>query len=165
MNQWEELLRQGGVVLAAILLLSFLLYERCLRLLLDLARGRRWLQREGARRLRRRDQLAYLTHDYKQTYRHRRQWISLLITAAPLLGLLGTVMGMIRTFDTLGRGTEAGLAEGMAHGISMALVTTEAGLAVAIPAVLMLYYAHRLMQKGLQELMILERRLAEEVLP
>ena len=51
---------------------------------------------------------------------------------APLMGLLGTVIGMIETFDVISLfGT--GNAKAMAGGISVALVTTQSGLVVAIP--------------------------------
>ncbi len=58
-----------------------------------------------------------------------------MIAAAPLLGLLGTISGMIDTFDVLH--VEQGLArsEAMARGISKALITTEFGLFVSIPAI------------------------------
>ncbi|GHV11899.1 hypothetical protein AGMMS49938_03420 [Fibrobacterales bacterium] len=58
--------------------------------------------------------------------------ISVLGTTAPLLGLLGTVMGMIELFDVI---TLHGTADPklLAGGISLALITTEAGLSVAIP--------------------------------
>jgi biopolymer transport protein ExbB len=58
--------------------------------------------------------------------------ISILGTTAPLVGLLGTVMGMIELFDVI---TLHGTADPklLAGGISIALVTTEAGLSVAIP--------------------------------
>jgi biopolymer transport protein ExbB len=60
--------------------------------------------------------------------------ISVLATVAPLLGLLGTVIGMIETFNVISVfGT--GNAKAMAHGISVALITTETGLLVAIPGV------------------------------
>jgi biopolymer transport protein ExbB len=62
--------------------------------------------------------------------------IGVLAAIAPLLGLLGTVMGMIDTFDILAVfGT--GNAKGMAGGISEALVTTQTGLMVAIPGLYM----------------------------
>jgi len=53
---------------------------------------------------------------------------------APLLGLLGTVWGMIQAFAQIGLGQGLGKPEALASGISLALVTTAAGLAVAIPA-------------------------------
>lgn len=59
-------------------------------------------------------------------------------TAAPLLGLLGTVLGMIETFEVLTvHGT---VLERMARGISSALVTTQAGLVVALPILLLHRY-------------------------
>jgi len=59
-------------------------------------------------------------------------WISVIAATAPLLGLLGTVMGMIELFDVI---TMHGTSDPklLAGGISIALVTTEAGLIVAIP--------------------------------
>jgi biopolymer transport protein ExbB len=62
--------------------------------------------------------------------------IGVLATIAPLLGLLGTVTGMIATFDVLAvYGT--GNAKAMAGGISEALITTQTGLLVAIPGLYM----------------------------
>ena len=59
-------------------------------------------------------------------------WVSVFASTAPLLGLLGTVMGMIELFDVI---TMHGTSDPklLAGGISVALVTTEAGLIVAIP--------------------------------
>ena len=62
-----------------------------------------------------------------------------ITTISPLLGLLGTVRGMIRAFTIIaaeGRGTPATLG----GGISEALITTAAGLFVAIPAILLHKY-------------------------
>ncbi|MEJ2041003.1 MAG: MotA/TolQ/ExbB proton channel family protein [Desulfosarcinaceae bacterium] len=62
--------------------------------------------------------------------------IGVLAAIAPLLGLLGTVSGMITTFDVLALfGT--GNAKAMAGGISEALITTQTGLLVAIPGLYM----------------------------
>ncbi|WP_353162012.1 MotA/TolQ/ExbB proton channel family protein [Salinisphaera shabanensis] len=64
----------------------------------------------------------------------------------PLLGLLGTVAGMIRIFATM---TETGLgdAQALAGGIGQALVTTAAGLCVAIPALVAYRYFNGLVEK------------------
>ncbi len=56
-----------------------------------------------------------------------------IATVSPLLGLLGSVTGMIRTFGALTSGA-AGDPAALAGGISEALITTAAGLMVAIPA-------------------------------
>ena len=55
-----------------------------------------------------------------------------LTTVAPLLGLLGTVMGMIDTFDAVAA-TSGESATRVASGVSRALITTQVGLVVAIP--------------------------------
>ncbi len=62
-------------------------------------------------------------------------FIMVIAAVAPLLGLLGTVTGMISTFDII---TEFGTGDPklLSGGISIALVTTEVGLAVAIPALI-----------------------------
>jgi len=58
--------------------------------------------------------------------------ISLLSSIAPLLGLLGTVCGMIKTFSAIAEfGT--GNARALAAGISEALITTQTGLIIAVP--------------------------------
>lgn len=65
-----------------------------------------------------------------------RATIAVLAAVAPLLGLLGTVLGMIETFDVIAVfGT--GNSRAMASGISVALITTQTGLLVAIPGLLM----------------------------
>ncbi len=66
-----------------------------------------------------------------------------IASVAPLLGLLGTVVGMIQAFFTVAKERGAmGNPELLAEGIGQALVTTAAGLSVAIPA-LVLFYAFR----------------------
>ena len=59
---------------------------------------------------------------------------------APLLGLLGTVWGMIQSFNVIAAASAIGRAEMLAGGISLALVTTAAGLCVAIPALTFYLY-------------------------
>jgi biopolymer transport protein ExbB len=55
-------------------------------------------------------------------------------TISPLLGLLGTVLGMIEAFNAIASSDAMGRPELLAGGISQALITTAAGLLVAIPA-------------------------------
>lgn len=57
-------------------------------------------------------------------------------TISPLLGLLGTVLGMISAFNAIVRAGAMGRPELLAEGISQALLTTAAGLTVAIPALI-----------------------------
>ena len=59
-----------------------------------------------------------------------------IVMVSPLLGLLGTVGGMIETFDSLGDMSLFSQSGGIAGGISQALFTTQMGLAVALPGLL-----------------------------
>ncbi|WP_397378207.1 MotA/TolQ/ExbB proton channel family protein [Pseudomonas sp.] len=68
---------------------------------------------------------------------------------APLLGLLGTVLGMIEIFSSF-MGSGMANAALLASGISKALITTAAGLMVAIPAL----FFHRYLQRRVDELVI-----------
>lgn len=86
--------------------------------------------------------------------------IGTLAAIAPLLGLLGTVSGMITTFDVISLfGT--GNARAMAGGISEALITTQSGLLVAIPGLFMSAFlnrrAHRLESHLNEVVMVLKR--------
>ena len=68
---------------------------------------------------------------------------------APLLGLLGTVIGMIKVFSAI-QLVGVGHASALAGGISEALITTATGLAVAIPAL----FCHRFLIRRIEELAI-----------
>jgi biopolymer transport protein ExbB len=61
-------------------------------------------------------------------------------TLSPLLGLLGTVVGMISAFNAIATADAMGRPEMLAAGISEALLTTAAGLSVAIPAIIANFY-------------------------
>ena len=61
-------------------------------------------------------------------------------TLAPLLGLLGTVVGMIQSFDALSSRVGTGKSEALASGISLALVSTAFGLGIAVASVTAYYY-------------------------
>ena len=84
-------------------------------------------------------------------------------TIAPLLGLLGTVAGMIKVFQTL---SVAGMSQAanLSSGISEALITTATGMCVAIPAIILHNYFERRitgiilqMEKRVLELVLLLR--------
>ena len=65
-----------------------------------------------------------------------RALVRSLVMVAPLLGLLGTVDGMVETFDSLGDMALFTQTGGIAGGISRALFTTQIGLAISIPGLL-----------------------------
>ena len=61
-------------------------------------------------------------------------------TVAPLLGLLGTVWGIIESFDAISSRQAMGKMEDLAAGIGLALLTTAVGLIIAIPSLIMYMY-------------------------
>lgn len=63
-----------------------------------------------------------------------------IATISPLLGLLGTVVGMIRAFNAIATSDAMGRPELLASGIGQALLTTAAGLSIAIPALIFYMY-------------------------
>ncbi len=75
--------------------------------------------------------------------------LGIIASISPLLGLLGTVVGMIKVFTALML-EGAGNANVLAGGISQALITTAAGLSVAIPALMF----HRFFLRRIDELVI-----------
>jgi len=79
-------------------------------------------------------------HEAAKLYKNVRP-INLATTVTPLLGLLGTVQGMIQCFFvTANLPANANKTQSLANGIYIALVTTFGGLVVAIPAALLAHY-------------------------
>ena len=66
---------------------------------------------------------------------HRLSYMALIGTISPMVGLFGTVDGMIRSFSVIANATTAPPPSELAKGIATALVTTIIGLAIAIPAI------------------------------
>ena len=89
------------------------------------------------------------THKVSQDLERYLTALGIIASIAPLLGLLGTVIGMIDVFDNLMR-QGAGNANLLAGGISTALVTTASGLSVAIPALMF----HRFFLRRVDELVV-----------
>ena len=76
--------------------------------------------------------------------------LAVVATVAPIVGLLGTVVGMIEAFHVIAFTGGMGDASLLAGGISKALVNTAAGLSVALPALaLHHFFRHRLTVGGL----------------
>jgi biopolymer transport protein ExbB len=71
---------------------------------------------------------------------HRANYLSIFATIAPMLGLMGTVFGMIEAFNTVAFQAGLGKPQLLAKGISEALITTAAGLVVGIPTMFLYFY-------------------------
>lgn len=70
---------------------------------------------------------------------HGMQWLAIVATVSPLLGLLGTVLGVMNSFIGVAAAGSANISA-VAPGIAEALITTVAGLVVAIPAAIAYNY-------------------------
>ena len=85
-----------------------------------------------------------------RAHQQRADPLAVVATVAPIVGLLGTVVGMIEAFHVIAFTGGTGDASLLAGGISKALVNTAAGLSVALPALaLHHFFRHRLVVSGL----------------
>ncbi len=72
-------------------------------------------------------------YSYSKALQKYKSLVKTIVVVAPLIGLLGTVIGMIETFDSLASMSLFSQSGGIAGGISQALFTTQLGLVVAVP--------------------------------
>lgn len=134
----HDYLRDGGAVLWLLLLLGTALWTlivlRWSYLLGWLRASRRALVLVDAGTRMTFTRGLFLTDEVSIRLSWGARWIRTLVVVAPLLGLLGTVSGMVETFSALAGAPDAG--DSVAGGISEALVTTQFGLILAIPGTL-----------------------------
>lgn len=145
-------MESGGTVLWAILLASILMWtliaERYLYFYRQHPRSvnqmvSAWQRREDRKSWSALQIRSGMIATLRASSKRYLMFIKTLTGALPMLGLLGTVDGMIQTFDVLTVfGT--GNARGMAGGISIALITTMAGLLTALSG---LYFSTELEQR------------------
>ena len=86
-----------------------------------------------------RAEVAYLFHKNFKPVNNALTWLKQIAAVSPLLGLLGTVLGMVRVFRAIAENVSPDPTM-LAAGIWTALVTTVMGLVVAIPALMAYYY-------------------------
>ena len=84
----------------------------------------------------------------RERLQRRLSMVNVVAGVAPLLGLLGTVTGMIHTFSVV-TSTGTGEPQQLAAGISQALLTTQFGLVIAIPA----FLAYALLSRGARRIL------------
>lgn len=81
----------------------------------------------------------------------RMDYLPALANVSTLVGLFGTIIGLIMSFASLGEAQAAAKQEALSSGISMAMSTTAMGLAVAIPALIAFAYLNNRMNKLLDQ--------------
>jgi biopolymer transport protein ExbB len=163
-----SILNEGGPVLWALLGLALLLYgllastwDGLRRARVRVLSGRSgqasvagavpWQRSGQSRREIEREYAGYELDELAWVSR-RLPVLAVMTAAAPLLGLLGTVAGMLITFNGLAGAGGGAAVDTVSVGISKALVTTQAGLVVAIPAAFLLALLRRWTERTQWEL-------------
>ncbi len=151
LQQIQEFVEAGGYVLNAIFVISVLLWTLIVERYLYLHFGHRhrlrqaqayWQARPDCSSWRARKVRQAMISKMSLQLHEFLPWIRSLIAICPLLGLLGTVTGMIHVFDTiaiLGHGNP----RAMAAGISMATIPTMAGMVVTLSGLFFSAHLHR----------------------
>jgi len=147
----STILDQGGPTLWALMALAAMIYALLFSVWRELAITTRlvkdhkwekhhtlnsnlpWRANPPSRRCAERD-CSTFSLDHLAWIDRRIPFLTVLISAAPLLGLLGTVGGMLITFSGMAGETGTAPIDTISHGISKALLTTQAGLVIAVPA-------------------------------
>lgn len=165
-SEFQQVLNQGGPILWALVLLGVGLYTILASTWLGLWKVKSELDQhhfvgEGKRQTA--SQFAVFELDRLAWVERRIPFIGVLAGAAPLTGLLGTVSGMLVTFSGLATSNAATPIDKISMGISEALITTQAGLLLAIPAAFLLAIlrsqtktAHSILQQKLHQVMVEE---------
>jgi len=96
------------------------------------------------------DSMGQVGEDENMKLEHRLSFLSLVGSIAPMVGLLGTVDGMVQSFMVIASSDTQPKPSKLAEGISMALITTLVGLVLAIPAII----AFNLMKNRLTRLVM-----------
>ncbi|MFT5837376.1 MAG: biopolymer transport protein ExbB [Candidatus Azotimanducaceae bacterium] len=160
----------GGWVMILLALLAVLIYTTGVQLLVFLRKGNiqlgheqewlLWIQEPAKAQGRAGEIIRYTqegVHSAKQvrnrfnevrlslldSVEQRLVFLSTLIAAAPLMGLLGTVIGMLGTFAAISLGAGSETAGLVAAGISEALISTQTGLFVALPGIFLVLLIRR----------------------
>ena len=165
-----EIWLSGGWVMVPLFLLSFLLYTQAFRLVLSIKDNklpsneefawREWVLTPEKAKGKIKEIICYTQENTRSIEYVRKRFdeiritqlaaieqqlkfVKCLVAAAPLLGLLGTVLGMLQTFFGIATSGGVETAAVVASGISEALVTTETGLTIALPALFMVMFIQR----------------------
>ena len=176
-NAILKTLNEGGLTLWALLVLAVMIYSLVFAIWWHCRRTRQrvdrreWSERKGVggelpwnrsapERSEVERRFATFELDQMAWVERRLPFLGVLIGTAPLLGLLGTVAGMLVTFGGMASSSGGEPLDTISAGISKALVTTQAGLVIAVPAALLFALLRRQAESTHLEL---QRQLHEEL--
>ena len=143
-EELQNVIHQGGPILWGLIVLGVGLYTMLAATWLGLRQVKKqvaselFVREEGEGKRRVIGRFAAFELDQLAWVERRLPFIGVLAGAAPLAGLLGTVSGMLVTFSGLATASQAHPIDRISVGISEALITTQAGLLIAIPAAFLL---------------------------
>ncbi len=142
---WQTV-QEGGAVMIALVVLSLILYRSAFGTLFfvrgfSVNRIKESLE-DGASDLELEIAYSQSKREFSDLVSRQISYIGMLAAAAPLLGLLGTVIGMLNTFESLSQRVQETTSQ-VSSGVRFALVTTQAGLIVAIPAIFLIQWIKR----------------------
>lgn len=157
-----SILDSGGWVMYPLALLALLIYTNGIELVIFLSKGNiqlgrdtewlQWVYSPGSAKGRAGEIIRYTQEnvsaskhvrnrfkEVRQSILHNVErrviFLNTLVAAAPLMGLLGTVIGMLATFSGIARQGGGDTVDVVASGISEALITTQTGLVIALPGI------------------------------
>lgn len=151
---WQSI-QDGGFVMISLILLSVVLYRSALGTLFfvkgfSIAEIKSGLD-VNATNVELEIGYSQAKREFSEIVSRQVAYIGMLAAAAPLLGLLGTVIGMLETFESLSQRMQETTSQ-VSRGVRFALVTTQAGLIVAIPAIFMIQWIKREAKKRQEEI-------------
>jgi biopolymer transport protein ExbB len=160
----------GGWVMIPLCLLALLIYSTGFELFLylkdnclDLDKGTQWQSwiQEPEKAPHNAQEIIRYTQENVSSSKHLRSrfeevqqtllhpidrkliFLNTLVASAPLMGLLGTVIGMLGTFSAISSGGGSETVDMVAAGISEALITTQTGLFIALPGIFLILVIRR----------------------
>ncbi|MGJ8677384.1 MAG: MotA/TolQ/ExbB proton channel family protein [Akkermansiaceae bacterium] len=166
-TEFDAVIHHGGIILWLMLGLSIVLYSTITSTWLGMSKLKLEIQRlfnhldHDSSEAKVLNDLEIFELDRFAWVQRRIPVISVMIALAPLAGLLGTVSGMLNTFSGMASATHTKPIDSISSGISQALVTTQAGLLMAIPAALIFV----LLKSRIQQIQHqLEQHAAEKII-
>jgi len=144
LTEIEIVFQQGGPVLWAMVVLSVILYGLLVSTWCGLHRVKNEIHSLDDSKVSYQnlktieEDVAIFALDRFAWVKRRLPMIAVLVAAAPLAGLLGTVFGMFVTFSGLSTQSSGQPIDSISAGISAAMITTQAGLFMAIPGAILL---------------------------